>query len=57
MKNPLLKARIKETGELIEVYKTSRNTWCNYEDCKTEYKVELKKDGKIITESEIELIR
>jgi hypothetical protein len=30
-------AIIKATGQKVEVYKLRRGTWCNYNDCKTEY--------------------
>jgi hypothetical protein len=30
--------RVDKTGQMIEVYKTKRGTWCDYKDCKTEYK-------------------
>lgn len=32
------KAKVKATGQLVEVYKLTRGTWCNSNDCKTEYK-------------------
>lgn len=49
MSNPLYKARIKKTGKEIEVYKTNKGTYCDYENCSDEY---LKHE--IIIESKIE---
>jgi hypothetical protein len=40
MKNNTVKARLKSTGELIEVYKLKRGGWCNFKDCTTTYKDE-----------------
>lgn len=37
MKN-LRKARVKATGKTIEVYSLNKGDWCDYSDCKTEYK-------------------
>jgi hypothetical protein len=35
MENQTKKAKVKETGQLIEVYKLKNGNWCNYADCKT----------------------
>lgn len=35
--NKTKKAKVKATGELVEVYRLNRGGWCNYADCKTEY--------------------
>ena len=34
------KAKVKATGQTVEVYKLDKGGWCNYADCKTEYKTE-----------------
>lgn len=31
-------AKVKATGQTIEVYPLQRGGWCNFADCKTEYK-------------------
>jgi hypothetical protein len=33
------KAKVKSTGEVIEVYKLANGNYCDYSDCKTTYKV------------------
>ena len=37
MKNPTRKAKVKATGQIIEVYRLTAGGWCNYADCKTTY--------------------
>lgn len=34
------KAKVKATGQIVEVYRLLRGGWCNNADCKTEYKEE-----------------
>ena len=38
--NKTRKAKVKATGQIVEVYRLHRGGWCNYADCKTEYKEE-----------------
>ena len=34
----LRKAKVRATGKEIEVYHLEKGGWCDYSDCKTEYK-------------------
>ena len=36
--NKLLKAEIIETGQKVDVYMLKNGNYCNYQDCKTQYK-------------------
>jgi len=38
--NTIRKAKVKATGQTVEVYYLQKGGWCNYADCKTEYKEE-----------------
>lgn len=38
MSNPLRKVKVLATGRTIEVYKLKNGNWCDYADCKTQYK-------------------
>lgn len=40
MENKTRKAKVKATGQVVEVYRLQRGGWCNLADCKTEYKEE-----------------
>lgn len=40
MENKLKKAKVKSTGNIVEVYKLNSGLWCNYADCTTTYKSE-----------------
>lgn len=40
MNNPIKEVRVKATNKIIKVYRTLRGTWCDFQDCKTEYSKE-----------------
>ena len=45
-KNPLVKAKVKKTGIIVEVYKLDSGGWCDFSDCTTTYTKE-KLDFKV----------
>lgn len=38
--NKTRKAKVKATGQIVEVYRLQRGGCCNYADCKRQYKEE-----------------
>lgn len=47
--NGVKTAKVKATGEVVNVYRLKNGNWCNYADCKTEY---LEKDLELTKENE-----
>ncbi len=37
MKNPVLKAKLRSNGRIVEVYRLQSGGWCDFSDCTTKY--------------------